>query len=63
MILVQSHKDALNGIITVNFGKHMTTEIKLQIQNITSKAVLQYGSENWIIREMSKNWKLHKRDS
>jgi hypothetical protein len=27
----------MNGIITGHFGKHMTTETKLRIYNVTSK--------------------------
>jgi hypothetical protein len=32
-----------------NFSKHMTTDTKLRLHNITSKVSLCYGSENWII--------------
>jgi hypothetical protein len=38
----------MNGIIKRHFGKH-TTDIKLQLCNITLKASLCYGSENWVI--------------
>jgi hypothetical protein len=36
---------------TRHFGKQMTTDTKLQLRNITSKASLGYGSENWIINK------------
>jgi hypothetical protein len=39
----------MNGIIKWYFGEHMTTDTKLWVHNITSKASLCYGSENWII--------------
>jgi hypothetical protein len=39
----------LNGIIKRHFGKHVTTRIKLRLHNITSKASLCYGSEDWIL--------------
>jgi hypothetical protein len=35
----------------MNFGKQMTTNTKLRLHNITSKASLCYGSENWIINK------------
>jgi hypothetical protein len=41
----------MNGIIKCHCGKHMTTDTKLQIHNVTSKAALCYGSENWIINK------------
>jgi hypothetical protein len=41
----------MNGIIKDHFGKHMTTETKLGIHNIPSKAVSCYGSENWITNQ------------
>jgi hypothetical protein len=41
----------MNGIIKRNFGKQMTTNTKLRLHNITSKASLWYGSENWIINK------------
>jgi hypothetical protein len=41
----------MNGIIKHHFGKQMTTDIKLQIFNVTSKVVLCYGSEVWIINK------------
>jgi hypothetical protein len=55
----------LNGIIKSNFGKHMTTDTKFRLHNITSEASLCYCSENWITnkRDRPKNWKLHKWDS
>jgi hypothetical protein len=34
-----------------NFSKHMTTDTKLRLHNITSKVSLCYGSENWIINK------------
>jgi hypothetical protein len=41
----------MNGIIKRHFGKHMTTDTKLLIHNIISKAALCYGSEAWIINK------------
>jgi hypothetical protein len=41
----------MNGIIKQHFRKQMTTDIKLRLYNITSKASLCYGSENWIINK------------
>jgi hypothetical protein len=41
----------MNGIIKRHFGKQMTTDTKLPLHNITSKASLCYGSENWIINK------------
>jgi hypothetical protein len=41
----------MNGIIKCHFGKHMTTDTKLWIHNITSKAALCHGSEVWIINK------------
>jgi hypothetical protein len=38
----------MNGIIKGQFGEHMTTGTTLRIHNITSKAALCSGSENWI---------------
>jgi hypothetical protein len=39
----------------------MTTDAKLQLHNITSKAGLCYDSENWIINKRdAQKWKLHK---
>jgi hypothetical protein len=35
----------INGIIKRNVGKQMSNETKLRIYNITTKAVLKYGSE------------------
>jgi hypothetical protein len=45
-ILVLRYKNIIkvNGIIKGHFGKH-TTEAKLRMHNITSKAALCYGSE------------------
>jgi hypothetical protein len=39
----------VNGIIKRHFGKQMTTDTTLRLHNITSKASLCYGSENWVI--------------
>jgi hypothetical protein len=41
----------INGIIKRHFGKQMTTDAKLRLHNITSKASLCYGNENWIINK------------
>jgi hypothetical protein len=39
----------MNGIIKRHFRKQMTTDTKLRLHNITSKARLCYGSETWTI--------------
>jgi hypothetical protein len=41
----------MNGIIKCHLGKHMATDTKLQLHNITSEAGLCYGSEKWIINK------------
>jgi hypothetical protein len=41
----------MNGIIKCHFGKRMTTDTKLRLYNISSKAGLCYGSENWIVKK------------
>jgi hypothetical protein len=41
----------INGIIKRHFGKQITTDTKLRLHNITSKASLCYGSENWTINK------------
>jgi hypothetical protein len=41
----------MNGIIKRHFGKQMTTDTKLRLHNITSKASFCYGSKNWIINK------------
>jgi hypothetical protein len=41
----------MNGIIKRHFGKQVTTDTKLRLHNITSKASLCYGSENCIINK------------
>jgi hypothetical protein len=35
----------------LHFRKQMTTDTKLRLHNVTSKASLCYGSENWIINK------------
>jgi hypothetical protein len=39
----------VNGIIKCHFRKHITTDAKLRLHNIASKAALCYGGEKWII--------------
>jgi hypothetical protein len=39
----------MNEIIKHHFGKHATSDTKLQLHNIISKGSLCYGSKNWII--------------
>jgi hypothetical protein len=41
----------MNGIIKRHCGKHMTTDTKFRIHNITSKAALCYGSEIWTVNK------------
>jgi hypothetical protein len=41
----------MNGIIKRHFGKQMTTDTNLRLHNITSKASLCYGNENWTINK------------
>jgi hypothetical protein len=41
----------MKGIIKRHFGKHVATDTELRLHNITSKASLCYGSENWIINK------------
>jgi hypothetical protein len=41
----------MNGIIKRHFGKHATTDTKLRLHNVTYKASLCCGSENWIINK------------
>jgi hypothetical protein len=51
----------MSGVIKRHFGKRMTTDTKLQLYSSTSKPVLCYGSENWIISKRdASNWKLHR---
>jgi hypothetical protein len=38
----------MNGIIKQCFGKYMATDTQIQLHDITSKASLCRGSENWI---------------
>jgi hypothetical protein len=41
----------MNEIIKRHFRKQMTTDTKLRLHNITSKASFCYGSKNWIINK------------
>jgi hypothetical protein len=41
----------LNGIIWRNFGKQITKETKLRIQNITAKVALKFHSEAWMLKK------------
>jgi hypothetical protein len=41
----------VNGIIRQTFGKQMSRESQPRLHNITSKAALTRGSENWILRQ------------
>ena len=34
-----------------HFGKQMNKETKLKIHNITAKAVLNFGSEAWVLKK------------
>ena len=38
----------INGVIRRHFGKQMNRETKLRIHNITAKAALKFGSEDWV---------------
>jgi hypothetical protein len=49
LIITSSKSDVLNGMIKGHFGKQISTETKLGIHNIISKATLRYGSELWIM--------------
>jgi hypothetical protein len=40
-----------NGVIRRHFGKQMTKETKLRIHNITAKAALKFGSEDWVLKK------------
>ena len=43
----------LDDGIKRSFGKQMTKETQLRLCNITTKAALNYGSENWILKQRS----------
>ena len=34
-----------------HFGKQMNKETKLRIHNITAKAALKFGSEDWVLKK------------
>jgi len=40
-----------NGAIWRHFGKQMSKETKLRIQNITAKAALKFGSGAWVLKK------------
>jgi hypothetical protein len=44
----------INGTIRRHFGKQMTKETKLRIQNITAKAALKFRSEVWVLKKRDK---------
>jgi hypothetical protein len=44
----------INGAIRRHFGKQMNKETKLRIYNITTKAVLKFGSEAWVLKKREK---------
>jgi hypothetical protein len=44
----------ISGIIKINFGKQMSNETKLRIDNITTKTALKYGSETWMLNKRDK---------
>ena len=41
----------INGAIRRHFGKQMNKEAKLRIHNITAKAALKCGSEDWVLKK------------
>jgi hypothetical protein len=41
----------MNYVFKRNFGKQMTTQIKLRIHNTTSKATLIYESDMWVLNK------------
>jgi hypothetical protein len=41
----------LNDGIKWSFGKQMTKGTQLRLYNITPTAALNYGSENWILKQ------------
>jgi hypothetical protein len=41
----------INGAIRRHFGKEMNKETKLRIHNITAKAALKFGSEEWVLKK------------
>ena len=47
---LQTH-NKINGAIRRHFGKQMNIETKLRIHNITAKAALKFGSENWVLQK------------
>jgi hypothetical protein len=44
----------INCVILRHFGKQMTKETKLGINNITAKAPLKFGSEAWVLKKRNK---------
>jgi uncharacterized membrane protein YjjP (DUF1212 family) len=43
----------MNVVVRGSCGKQMAKETQLRLCNVTSKAVLKYGSENWILKQIS----------
>jgi len=41
----------INGAIRRHFGKQMSKETKLRIQNITAKVAMKFGSEAWVLKK------------
>ena len=41
----------INGAIRRHFGKQMSKETKLRIQNITAKVAMKFGSEVWVLKK------------
>jgi len=41
----------INGAIRRHFGKQINKETKLRIHNITAKAALKFGSEDWVLKK------------
>ena len=44
----------INCAIRRHFGKQMDKETKLRIHNITAKAALKFGSEDWVLKKREK---------
>jgi len=41
----------INGAIRRHFGKQTNKETKLRIHNITAKAAMKFGSEEWVLKK------------
>jgi hypothetical protein len=44
----------MNEVIRQSFRTEMSREAELRLHNITSKAALTYGSENWILKQVNR---------